>query len=154
MIKDTFHTMNRHPPSNHGDEPPAYLDETSSFLSDVESSSAVSRNGPTMRLLPTTGNESNLSSSSAPSSYQPSSYQPSSYQPDHDETTPYVHPFQKQPYSPDTFHSLSLQHKPHAPRQFWLLLSGGTFGRRARNGHERSTTGRDRARMAVTQGRP
>ncbi|KAJ5681643.1 Chitin synthase A [Penicillium maclennaniae] len=80
--------MNRHPPSSYGDEPPAYLDETSSFLSDAESPSAVSRNGPTMRLLPTTGNESDLSGTSAPSSYQPSSYQPSSYQPDYDETTP------------------------------------------------------------------
>jgi chitin synthase len=47
--------MNRHPPSNYGDEPPAYLDhETASFLSDHESPTNASR-GATMRLLPTSG---------------------------------------------------------------------------------------------------
>lgn len=114
--------MNRHPPTNYGDEPPAYLDEASSFLSDAESPSAASRNGPTMRLLPTTGNESDLSGTSAPSSYQPSSYQPSTYQSDYDETTPYVHPFQSQVYSPT--HSTRC---PFNPNHMLLASSGSSL---------------------------
>ncbi|KAJ5935593.1 hypothetical protein N7466_005140 [Penicillium verhagenii] len=48
--------MNRHPPSNpFGDEPPSYDQETASFLSEVES--PTRQNGPTMRLLPTSGEE-------------------------------------------------------------------------------------------------
>lgn len=47
--------MNRHPPSSFGDEPPSYDQETSSFLSEAESPSR--QTGPTMRLLPTSGEE-------------------------------------------------------------------------------------------------
>ncbi|KAJ5201707.1 uncharacterized protein N7498_006370 [Penicillium cinerascens] len=70
--------MNRHPPSNYGEEPPAYLDETSSFLSDPESPTAASRNGATMRLLPTVGENGELSGSPRAPSYQP----------DYDDSTP------------------------------------------------------------------
>lgn len=77
--------MNRHPPSNYGDEPPAYIDhEASSYLSDVESPTATARqNGATMRLLPTSGDDGDLSGSPV----RPSS---SHYQSDYDDSTPYV----------------------------------------------------------------
>lgn len=70
--------MNRHPPSNYGEEPPAYLDETSSFLSEPESPTAASRNGATMRLLPTVEDNGELSGSPRAPSYQP----------DYDDSTP------------------------------------------------------------------
>ena len=76
--------MNRHPPSNYGDEPPAYFDhEASTYLSDVDSPTAAARqNGATMRLLPTSGDDGDLGGSPpAPSSY---------YQSDYDDSTPYV----------------------------------------------------------------
>jgi hypothetical protein len=126
--------MNRHPPSSYGDEPPAYPDEASSFLSEPESPTAASRNGATMRLLPTTGNDGDLSGSP----------QAPSYQPGFDDSTPYVHPPTNATLFSGTFPSLSLQRKPHAP-----LVSFGyrcRFGRRARNEHARITIGRDWAR--------
>ncbi|OQE22422.1 hypothetical protein PENSTE_c010G00930 [Penicillium steckii] len=66
--------MNRHPPSNYGDEPPAYDHEATSFLSHDDSPTATSRhNGPSMRLLPTSSNvESDMSRSyrsASPSQY-------------------------------------------------------------------------------------
>jgi chitin synthase len=74
--------MNRHPPSNYGDEPPAYLDhETASFLSDHESPTNASR-GATMRLLPTSGD-------GADEYISPRAASPSAYDPDFDHT-PYV----------------------------------------------------------------
>ncbi|OGE48765.1 hypothetical protein PENARI_c026G10560 [Penicillium arizonense] len=72
--------MNRHPPSNYGDEPPAYLDhETASFLSDHESPTNASRHGATMRLLPTSGDGADDFSS-------PRAASPSAYDPDYDHT--------------------------------------------------------------------
>ncbi|KAJ5675765.1 hypothetical protein N7462_008662 [Penicillium macrosclerotiorum] len=76
--------MNRHPPSNYGDEPPAYLDhEAASYLSDQESPSAASRhNGATMRLLPTSGDfDTDLSGS-------PRAPSPSNYSRDYSDITP------------------------------------------------------------------
>lgn len=78
--------MNRHPPSNYGDAPPAYLNhDTGSYLSDPESPTNASRlNGGTMRLLPSGDGADDLASSHrAPS--------PSHYDPDYDHT-PYVYP--------------------------------------------------------------
>ncbi|KAJ5389443.1 Chitin synthase A [Penicillium cataractarum] len=69
--------MSRHPPSNYGDEPPAYLDhDASSYLSDNESPSGAPRqNGATMRLLPTSGDiDGDLRGgprASSPLQYQP-----------------------------------------------------------------------------------
>jgi chitin synthase len=86
--------MNRHPPSNYGDEPPAYLDhETASFLSDHESPTNASRHGATMRLLPTSGDGADDFSS-------PRAASPSAYDPDYDHT-PYVSSalFLTQPYT-------------------------------------------------------
>lgn len=78
--------MSRHPPSNYGDAPPAYLDhEVSSYLSDNESPSGPPRqNGATMRLLPTSGDiDGDLSGGArAPSPLQ--------YQPAYSDSTPYV----------------------------------------------------------------
>lgn len=121
------HAMNRHPPSNYGDEPPAYLDhEAVSFLSEPESPTAASRqNGATMRLLPTSGDDDGdlIGSPRAPL--------PSHYQSDYDDSTPYVH----------LLHTLSMQRysrhipvvasatQPHAlPRQFRLLPLEGAQG--------------------------
>jgi chitin synthase len=90
--------MNRHPPSNYGDEPPAYLDhETASFLSDHESPTNASRHGATMRLLPTSGDGADDFSS-------PRAASPSAYDPDYDHT-PYVSSalFLIQPYTLPTF---------------------------------------------------
>jgi len=70
--------MSHYPRSNYGDEPPAYLDEASSFLPEHESPTAT-RNGATMRLLPTAGDNSDLSGSPGA---------PSSYQSDYDDSTP------------------------------------------------------------------
>lgn len=66
--------MNRHPPSNYGDEPPAYDHEATSFLSHDDSPTTTPRhNGPSMRLLPTSSNvESDMSRSyrsASPSQY-------------------------------------------------------------------------------------
>jgi chitin synthase len=76
--------MSRHPPSNYGDEPPAYLDQdVSSYLSDHESPNGASRqNGATMRLLPTSGDiDADMSGNyRAPS--------PSQYQPAYSDSTP------------------------------------------------------------------
>ncbi|KAJ5748006.1 uncharacterized protein N7511_009702 [Penicillium nucicola] len=66
--------MSRHPPSNYGEEPPAYLDqETASFLSDHDSPSHPSR-GATMRLLPTSGDGADDFTS--PRAASPSTYDP------------------------------------------------------------------------------
>ena len=74
--------MNRHPPSNYGDAPPAYLNHDTSYLSDPDSPTNASRlNTGTMRLLPSGdgADDSGISHS------------PSHYDPDYDHT-PYVLP--------------------------------------------------------------
>lgn len=80
--------MNRHPPSNYGDEPPAYDHEATSFLSHDDSPTTTPRhNGPSMRLLPTSSNvESDMSRSYRSAS--PSQY--SQLQSEYPETIPYV----------------------------------------------------------------
>lgn len=79
--------MSRRPQSNYGDAPPAYLPETASFLSDVDSSptNASRLNGATMRLLPTSGDGADDMNTS-PRAPSPSHY---NYDPDYDHT-PYV----------------------------------------------------------------
>ncbi|KAJ5108852.1 hypothetical protein N7456_005527 [Penicillium angulare] len=62
--------MNRHPPSSYGEEPPAYDQETTSFLSEAES--PTRQNGATMRLLPTSGDPYDFTES--PRSPSPSRY--------------------------------------------------------------------------------
>lgn len=109
--------MNRHPP--YGDEPPAYFDhEASTYLSDVDSPTAAARqNGATMRLLPTSGDDGDLTGSPpAPSSY---------YQSDYDDSTPYVSmsPRNILPLFPDTFLPLPPATQSHALRvQFGFSL--------------------------------
>lgn len=103
--------MNRHPPSNYGDEPPAYDNEAASFLSHDDSPTAPPRhNGASMRLLPTSSNvDSDMSTSYRPST--PSQY--SQYQADYADTTPYVSILflreYNEPLFPDTFQLLLLQ---------------------------------------------
>ncbi|CDM26780.1 Chitin synthase A [Penicillium roqueforti FM164] len=65
--------MNRHPPSEYGDAPPAYLNhDASSYLSDPDSPTNASRlNGGTMRLLPSGDGVDDSGISHMPSHYDP-----------------------------------------------------------------------------------